>query len=66
MGWSSGSGMMSDIISGLKKVEKDAAKRQAIYEVLIPAFENQDCDTLYECEGADPAFKKALKACWGD
>ena len=60
MGWASGSGLMSDIIKGLKKVEKDAAKREAIYCVLIDAFEDADCDTLYECEREDRAFKKAL------
>jgi hypothetical protein len=66
MGWSSGSGLMSDIIFGLKKVEKDAARREAIYGVLIPAFEDQDCDTLYECEREDKAFKAALKKHGGE
>lgn len=61
MGWASGSRLMSSIIEPLKKNVKDASVRQSVYEDLIRAFEDADCDTLMECEGEDKAFDKALK-----
>lgn len=59
MGWSSGSDLMDSVIFALKPV-KDAAVRRGVYAVLIPAFEDMDCDTLYECRGEDKAFDAAL------
>ena len=56
MGWSSGSRMMSDIIQLLKKHVKDDMKRSRIHYGLIEIFEENDCDTLYECRGEDPIF----------
>lgn len=61
MGWSSGSDLMACIIQDLKKKLPDEDARTIVYKVLIKHFENYDCDTLYECELSDPAFKAALK-----
>jgi len=61
MGWSTGSDLMSAIITDMKKAIDDEGTRTLVYRVLIKHFENYDCDTLYECELADPAFKAALK-----
>lgn len=60
MGWSSGSGLMSDVIKSVKKHVPDEDARKAIYKPLIKSWEQEDCDTLYECKGMDPAFDAAL------
>jgi len=52
---------MACIIQDLKKKLPDEDARTIVYKVLIKHFENYDCDTLYECELSDPAFKAALK-----
>ena len=62
MGWSRGSGVMDDVIAVLKKHVDDDTKRWRIYTALIEVFENNDCDTLYECQGVDDAFDEA----WND
>jgi hypothetical protein len=63
MGWGSGSEVMSDIITEVKKkFRSDAKLRQQIYSCLIPAFGAADCDTLDECREEDPAFTAALDA----
>lgn len=59
MSWSSGSELMSSVIFALSHV-KDSAVRRGVYAVLIPAFEDMDCDTLDECRGEDAAFDAAL------
>ncbi len=59
MGWSSGTELMREIIHGLKK--SGVVNRSAVYKVLIPAFENQDCDTLYECCDSDIQFKRTFE-----
>ena len=56
MGWASGSSMFSDIIEFLMETVDDEEVRKDIYVGLIEIFENKDCDTLYECQGQDPAF----------
>lgn len=63
MGWASGSRVMSDIVmnirdTGLADEIKDDV-RQALYGILIEAFQDADCDTLDECLDIDPAFDKA-------
>ena len=61
MSWSSGSVIMSEIITALKTKIPDDKLRQEVYEALIPPFEDNDCDTLYECVREDEAFKAAMK-----
>lgn len=59
MGWSGGSEMMEQIIAVLRPELGDKA-RERIYPKLIRIFEDQDCDTLCECD-SDPVFVKCLK-----
>lgn len=58
MGWASGSCLMDDVIQGLKKKLPPDVRRE-VYKVLIPAFEDSDCDTLMECFDSDKAFVEA-------
>jgi hypothetical protein len=52
---------MSCVISGLLKKGIDEASRKAVYEVLIPAMQNQDWDTETECMGEDKAYDATLE-----
>lgn len=61
MGWSTGSLLMSEIIDGLKVTVPDEKVRAEIYQTLIPAFENYDCDNLNDCLEEDSAFDLAFK-----
>ena len=61
MSWSRGSLIMSEIIGAMEKVP-DVKTREHVYAILIPIFEDQDCDTLDECIGKDVAFDAALQA----
>lgn len=63
MGWCSGSELMGKAIQSIQThVSHNPAIRRAIYRDLIPAFEDQDCDTLDECRGKDPSYDAALDA----
>lgn len=66
MGWSSGSAIMSEIISALKEVGISKEDKVEIYERLIQVFEDFDCDTLDECLTEDPAFKLAYNQLYPD
>lgn len=56
MGWSSGSRVMSDIISAVKETITDDGEAVDLLKCLIDIFEDNDCDTLYECVGEDANF----------
>ncbi len=56
MGWSSGSRLFGRIVEELEDEVPDLDTRMGIYRVLIPLFEDEDCDTLEECLGLDTAF----------
>jgi len=60
MSWSEGSEIMSQIISNVKD-KMDSEDREVLYKELITAFEDKDCDTLYECLNEDTVFDKAYK-----
>ena len=60
MGRARGSMIMSEVISAMSHVI-DVKVREKVYLILIPVFEDQDCDTLDECIGEDIAFDAALK-----
>lgn len=49
MGWGSGSELMGDIMYALSKEKVSKRQQRAIYKILIPVFEQHDCDTLEEC-----------------
>lgn len=58
MSWSSGSEVAREIIVVVKKNVKDDKVRTKIYEKLIDIFEDQDCDTMYECIGVDKVYDR--------
>lgn len=58
MSWKDGSTIMSVIISNVKE-KMDPEDRETLYKELIEYFENEDCDTLYECLKEDSVFDKA-------
>ena len=61
MGWCSGGSLMAKIVESAVKNIPSAEQRAAFYVPVIRAFQYEDCDTLYECEGMDPAFDAALE-----
>lgn len=60
MSWSEGSEIMSQIIANIKD-KMDPEDRETLYKELITAFEDKDCDTLYECLNEDSVYDKAYK-----
>ena len=59
MSWSSGSRIFSEIIHTIKETVPEYETRVELYSGLIEIFENNDCDTLYECLEEDRAFDDA-------
>lgn len=57
---------MDAVIRSAKRAIKDRKERKAFYEPVFEAFRDHDCDTLYECKGADPAFDDVLREVYGD
>jgi hypothetical protein len=62
MGWASGSSLFSDIIEAFNDCDVDVETKKALYEKLIPIFEDEDCDTLQECLGEDSVFDQVYYA----
>lgn len=56
MGWSGGSGLFRDLIDVVSLEVRNPVSRKRIYEKMIKAFEDYDCDTLQECLGQDEIF----------
>ena len=61
MGWSSGSGLLSNIIETIKKNVDDTETREVLYRDIAEAFMDYDCDNLDECMGIDNVFDDYLK-----
>lgn len=61
MGWARGSALLSDVIDKMFETNVSDEDRKLLYSILIEAFENYDCDTVFECVGIDPAFDEAYK-----
>ena len=61
MGWASGGELFSRIAESATKHIKDKKVRAAFYNDAIDAFEDHDCDTIYECQGEDKVLDKVLK-----
>lgn len=61
MGWASGSTLMSRVIAAMQKANIHESQREIAYKGIIEAFEGEDCDTLDECVGEDPAFDLAFE-----
>lgn len=60
MGWSSGSGLFADIAEVIADNVADEDDRRIIYEAMIEAFIDRDCDTLDECVGIDHVLDELL------
>lgn len=70
MGWASGSELLERLITVVEDTVDDRLARVEIYKQMIDAFEDHDCDTVYECV-SDPtnAFAEAfytLHPDWSD
>lgn len=61
MGAASASELMSDVCAALIRHKVSVKVRKRIYKDLIPAWEDYDCDTLYEIVDEDPAFKSVFQ-----
>lgn len=61
MGWSSGSGLFADIAEVIADTVADEDDRGTIYEAMIEAFMDRDCDTLEECTGIDHVLDEVLE-----
>ena len=66
MGWASGSRLFGEIIDRMKLNIDDVVQRKNMYIDLIEAFEDADCDTLYECLGHDDCFDLAFEELYPD
>lgn len=60
MGWSSGSGLFAEIAEVIADTVADEDDRRIIYEAMIEAFIDRDCDTLDECVGIDHVLDEVL------
>lgn len=61
MGWCGGGELMEKCVAAIQANVSDDEARYRIYVDMVNAFEEEDCDTLYECMGTDPAFDRAFK-----
>jgi hypothetical protein len=59
MGWAGGSELLGQMIRILQEHVPDDSVREDIYIDMINAFEDADCDTVYELLGEDEAFDAA-------
>ena len=60
MGWSSGSGLFADIAEVIANSIANDDERRSVYDAMIEAFVERDCDTLDECLGIDHVLDAAL------
>lgn len=61
MTWKAGYIIFDKVIEALNNADVDDSLRKSIYEELIPAFEEEDCDSLEECVGVDKVFDSVWK-----
>lgn len=68
MGWASGSELAKRVAKSAQQHITDPDERKAFYQEMIEAFEEFDCDTLYEIvefdDNADPLLVEALQESW--
>lgn len=60
MGWSSGSSLFADIAEVIANSIASDDERRSVYDAMIEAFVERDCDTLDECLGIDHVLDAAL------
>jgi hypothetical protein len=63
MGWTSESmtRLFGRIVENLEEEVPDIDTREGIYRVLIPIFEDEDCNTLEDILGEDVAFDSVFE-----
>ncbi len=59
MGWSSGSSILADVIEAIEEHASADCDKVGMFERIIEAFEDADCDTTGECLAQSPAFDEA-------
>ena len=60
MGWASGSSLFADIAEVIADNVTDEDERRTVYDAMIAAFMDRDCDTLDECFDIDSVLDAAL------
>ena len=60
MGWSSGSRLFADIAEVIADNVTDEDERRTVYDAMIIAFIERDCDTLDKCFDIDHVLDAAL------
>jgi len=60
MGWASGTGLFADIAEVIANSVTNDDERRTVYDAMIEAFIEYDCDTLDECLGIDHVLDAAL------
>ena len=60
MGWNSGSSLFADIAEVIANSIANDDERRVVYEAMIEAFVERDCDTLDECLGIDHVLDEVL------
>ena len=61
MGWSNGSSILADVIEAIEEHAHPESDKVAMFEAIITAFEDADCDTTSECLAQSPSFDEAYE-----
>ena len=61
MGWSSGSGLLCQVIEIIEEHCHPDTDKVTLFTELITEFEDYDCDTINECLGQSPSFDIAYE-----
>lgn len=64
MGWATGSELVERIAEKVFEAVEDEEIRREIYDVLVDAVLDMDCDTLDECRGIDPVLDDCINEKW--
>lgn len=65
MGWARGSELVSRVARRVVAVVENPSQRRGIFDELIAAALDGDCDTLDECRGVDSELDAAIDELWG-
>ena len=65
MGWSRGSELVERVARVLVGVVETDECRREIFDELVQAVLDLDCDTLDECRDIDPELDAAIDEHWG-
>lgn len=59
MGWSNGSSILCEVIEAIEEHAHADSDKVSMFEAIIAAFEDADCDTTGECLAQSSAFDEA-------